>query len=122
VALATTRREGFGRNHCLCHGDLGNVELLLLAEQRLEAEDGDTAALVQAILDGLRQGGPRCGVPLGLETPGLMNGLAGIGYGLLRLADSRRMPSLLLLEPPRRLDECESRSPMPVASPSERES
>jgi type 2 lantibiotic biosynthesis protein LanM len=121
VALATTRREGFGRNHCLCHGDLGNAELLLLAEKRLGTGGRDTAVLAQAILAGLRQGGPRCGVPLGLETPGLMNGLAGIGYGLLRLADSQTTPSLLLLEPPRGLDQGESRPPMPVASPSERE-
>jgi lantibiotic modifying enzyme len=30
-----------------------------------------------------------------------MNGLSGIGYGLLRLADPDRVPSLLTFEPPR---------------------
>jgi lantibiotic modifying enzyme len=29
----------------------------------------------------------------------LLTGLAGIGYGLLRLAFSERVPSVLLLEP-----------------------
>ena len=29
--------------------------------------------------------------PLGAETPGLMNGLAGIGYGLLRLGAPERV-------------------------------
>lgn len=29
-----------------------------------------------------------------------MTGLAGIGYGLLRLADPQRVPSVLLLELP----------------------
>ena len=35
-----------------------------------------------------------------VESPGLMTGLAGIGYGLLRLAEPTRMPSVLVLEPP----------------------
>src|SRR5439155_1176870 len=34
IAVETTLASGFGKNHCLCHGDLGNVELLLLAGQR----------------------------------------------------------------------------------------
>jgi hypothetical protein len=29
-----------------------------------------------------------------------MNGIAGIGYGLLRLADPDRVPSILALAPP----------------------
>src|SRR5262249_33953328 len=29
VALQTTLGQGFGDNHSLCHGDLGNVELLI---------------------------------------------------------------------------------------------
>jgi lantibiotic modifying enzyme len=37
-------------------------------------------------------------MPLGAETPGLMTGLAGIGYGLLRLAEPERVSSVLLLE------------------------
>jgi len=31
-----------------------------------------------------------------------MIGLAGIGYGLLRLAEPTRVPSVLVLEPPTR--------------------
>jgi lantibiotic modifying enzyme len=40
-------------------------------------------------------------VPLGVETPGLMTGLAGIGYQLLRLAAPDIIPSVLVLEPPK---------------------
>jgi lantibiotic modifying enzyme len=40
------------------------------------------------------------GVPLNVETPGLLLGLAGIGYELLRLAEPERVPSLLTLAPP----------------------
>ncbi len=37
----------------------------------------------------------RCATPLAVETPGLMTGLAGIGYQLLRLADPASVPSVL---------------------------
>ena len=39
-------------------------------------------------------------MPHGVATPGLMNGLAGIGLQLLRFADRDAVPSVLLLEPP----------------------
>ena len=32
-------------------------------------------------LESIRRNGWICGVPSGVETPGLMTGLAGIGYG-----------------------------------------
>jgi lantibiotic modifying enzyme len=41
-----------------------------------------------------------CGVPNGVETPGLMTGITGIGYELLRLAAPTQVPSLLIMEPP----------------------
>lgn len=38
-------------------------------------------------------------MPLNIQTPGLMFGVAGIGYGMLRLADSANVPSVLTLQP-----------------------
>lgn len=102
-ALDTTSQSGFGRNHCLCHGDVGNLDLLLQASQHTafaqwsERLNEVTAVVLQNILDN----GWLCGIPLGLENPGLMNGLAGIGFGLLRLANPQGVPSVLTLEPPR---------------------
>jgi type 2 lantibiotic biosynthesis protein LanM len=103
AALQTTLAQGFGANHCLCHGDLGNLELFLqageaLADPRWRAEADRLGGLV---LDDIDRRGWRCGLPDGVESPGLMTGLAGIGYGLLRLADPARVPSVLVLEPPR---------------------
>ncbi len=103
AALETTLARGFGDNHSLCHGDLGNLETLLqagerLADPRWSAESGRIAA---ATLESIRRNGWICGVPSGVETPGLMTGLAGIGYGLLRLAEPRRTPSVLAIEPPK---------------------
>lgn len=50
------------------------------------------------VLEELRAGGWICGVAGGCETPGLMIGLAGIGYGLLQLAEGPRLPSVLTFE------------------------
>ncbi|MBC8072752.1 MAG: hypothetical protein IAG13_30810, partial [Deltaproteobacteria bacterium] len=43
---------------------------------------------------------PRCATKLGIRTPGLMSGLAGIALQLVRLADPDAVPSVLSLDPP----------------------
>jgi type 2 lantibiotic biosynthesis protein LanM len=102
TALSATTGFGFAINHSLCHGALGNAELLLTAArvlgrpQDLEALERATAEIVA----GIDAGGPVTGVPLGVETPGFMVGLSGIGYQLLRLAEPDRVPCALLLAPP----------------------
>ena len=88
-------------NHSLCHGALGNAEFLLEAARRLDRPQ-DHEALKRAIrlvMTSLEDNGPVPGVPLGVETPGLMTGLAGIGYGLLRHSEPDKVPSALLLAP-----------------------
>jgi type 2 lantibiotic biosynthesis protein LanM len=103
AALANTRLQGFGYNHSLCHGDLGNLELLLEARQAGHPllEENEVERYAAGILEGIRHKGWICGTPAGIETPGLLTGLAGIGYGFLRLADPAGTPSILLLDPPR---------------------
>ncbi len=99
VALELTLARGFGQSHSLCHGDLGNLDFLLQARAMLN----DGGALIERIsaiiLQDLEIHGPVCGVPSGIESPGLMTGLAGIGYGLLRIAEPARIPSVLTLSP-----------------------
>ena len=94
LALASTVAEGFGSNHSLCHGDLGNLELLLVARPE---QAGPVAA---GVLASIADAGPQCGTPGRIETPGLMTGLAGIGHGLLRLHAPDSVPSVLLMRPP----------------------
>ena len=102
VAIQSTLAAGFGHNHSLCHGDLGNLDLVLEAATTLDpARWRDPFdRLATAILDSIARHGPRCGNPLGVESPGFMTGLAGIGYQLLRLAEPARVPSVLTLSPP----------------------
>ncbi len=102
TAVSATLAAGFGTNHSLCHGDLGNAEFLLEAARAT----GDPALRAHAyraaggILDGIARHGWLYGLPLGAEPLGLMTGLAGIAYGLARLATPGRLPCVLTLAPP----------------------
>lgn len=102
IALKTTLAEGFGRNHSLCHGDFGNLETLLMATSILDEPRyrEQLERITAMLLESIDSSGWITGVPLGVETPGLMTGLAGIGYELLRLAAPEQVPSVLLLAPP----------------------
>ena len=84
----------------LCHGDFGRCDLLLTAARQFPEETD--LAIVEEVADRARTlcGGDDtdvtwpCGVGDG-ETPGLMLGLAGIGYFFLRLDDPAGIPSIL---------------------------
>jgi len=102
TAVDATLAGGFGKGHSLCHGDLGNLEILALAAEMLSAPglDDRVGRLAGGILGSIREYGWRCGVLTRGEMPGLMLGLAGIGYGLLRAGAPERVPSVLRLAPP----------------------
>ena len=89
-------------NDSICHGDLGLVETLLAAGAVLG--EPDVAVLgrrcARAIAEQVLAGAPRPGVPQQVSTPGLLMGLAGIGYGLLRATMPDRIPNVLLLDGP----------------------
>lgn len=105
-ALATTMDlletpQRFGGSWCQCHGFAGNAELPLQAGQRL-AMPAPLAAVSRVARHGLErhhQGGQPwpCGVALAGQTPGLMLGLAGIGWFFLRVSDPAGTPSVLLV-------------------------
>ncbi|WP_367137527.1 type 2 lanthipeptide synthetase LanM family protein [Saccharothrix sp. HUAS TT1] len=86
------------RDLSLCHGELGVVESLTVLAERGHA----LAAAMQTrraglVLGALEQYGARCGTPGGVPSAGLLTGLSGIGYGLLRLGFPEQVPSVLLL-------------------------
>ncbi|MCP3802214.1 type 2 lanthipeptide synthetase LanM family protein [Allokutzneria sp. A3M-2-11 16] len=90
-------------DHGLCHGDLGALELLVLAAHRRSDVDGlrRCGQAARAVRDRGREAGWRTGPARPESVPGLMHGRAGIGYNLLRLVAPELVPSVLLLEPPR---------------------
>ena len=101
-ALNRTLERGPGQNHCLCHGDLGNLDFLLQAGERLgdPALAADRHRFLEIVLASLDRDGWLCGTRGSIDSPGLMNGFAGIGLGLLRMVAPERVPSVLSLEGP----------------------
>jgi len=102
TAVSATVTGGFGKGHSLCHGDFGNLEILAFAAEVLGTPglDQQIGRLAGGVLASIREYGWRCGVLARGEMPGLMLGLAGIGYGLLRTGAPDRVPSILRLAPP----------------------
>jgi len=94
---ATTADYSFG----LCHGAAGNAELFLLAHEILG--DDDSLAVAESLarrgIEQFDRGGRPW--PSGLdeagEAPGLMLGLAGVGYFYLRMHGKTDVPSLLTI-------------------------
>lgn len=62
------------------YGDLGNADILYVTGQ---LDDNWI-----------------CGLPQDAQTPGLMVGLAGIGFGLLRFWSPQEIPSVVSLDKP----------------------
>lgn len=91
----------------LCHGELGVTDALAAVDAVIGPERATDGVPGQAglrrraglILDAASRRARYCGTPGAVETPGLLSGLAGIGYGLLRLGFPAQVPSALLLEP-----------------------
>ncbi|MGW7268251.1 type 2 lanthipeptide synthetase LanM family protein [Streptomyces sp. NPDC054842] len=85
----------------LGQGTLGTLEALTvlaglgdaMAAAALSRRTGQVLALVEAQSH-------RCATPDHVPSPGLLTGLSGIGYGLLRLAHPETVPSVLLLGHP----------------------
>jgi type 2 lantibiotic biosynthesis protein LanM len=102
IAIETTLVYGFGMNHSLCHGDLGNLDFLLEANKVLNdsALENRIETMAAKVLLASRESGWKSGVPFDIESLGFMTGLAGIGYGLLRLAHPTTLPSVLRLDVP----------------------
>jgi type 2 lantibiotic biosynthesis protein LanM len=103
AAIKNTLEQGFGFNHSLCHGDLGNLDFVLEASQVFKdpALETKVAYLSASILADIAERGWICSTPMDVETPGLLVGLAGIGYGLLRVAAPSIVPSVLVLAGPK---------------------
>ncbi|WP_433528264.1 type 2 lanthipeptide synthetase LanM family protein [Micromonospora sp. CA-263727] len=82
------------RDLSLCHGELGVLEALAVWRGREAARIRRRRA--GQVCDMIARTGAGCGTPGGVATPGLLNGLAGIGYGLLRAGFPEQVPSVLL--------------------------
>lgn len=77
-------RPPFERSDCICHGNLGNA----LLARALDIDDEfakQRRAFERRLLRRIATRGVVCG-NLGVETAGMMEGLAGVGLALLKIA------------------------------------
>lgn len=94
-AAMVTARQGFGWNHTMCHGDMGSWEAV-----RMDAPDAERARLDANVLGSLETNGPVSGMARDAFSPGLLAGLGGVAYQLLRMHHDSVLPSPLTLGEP----------------------
>lgn len=100
-ALSHLRHRPIIRCENLCHGNFGNYELFLAAQEKsFQNSKGDRNAQelitqrIQLITNkGLNHDMANCSTLFSL-----MNGWAGIGYQLLRFAHPKKTPSILMMD------------------------
>ena len=89
--------RGMGWNHTACHGDLGCWELLRAAFELGVAPAGlDPVTVTAQLVGSLEKYGPASGLARAAFCPGLMPGLGGVAYQLLRMDSGCELPSILL--------------------------
>lgn len=103
LALAALHTTTY-TNDCLCHGEFGRIELLLNAGVRFKRRSLIGEARRRALtMVRTREGDPQqWRVRVGREqrfSYGLMTGLSGIGYQLLRCVRPGAVPSILSVHP-----------------------
>jgi lantibiotic modifying enzyme len=98
VHAGTVLQSGVPTDCTPCHGLSGSVELLLAAEQALDArEHGRAARGVAALIVEQGARGPwPCGMRGAGQVRGLMTGRAGVAMTLLRADGFRDVPTPLL--------------------------
>ncbi|MCJ8275060.1 MAG: hypothetical protein MJK04_37365, partial [Psychrosphaera sp.] len=89
------------KDHGLCHGHFGNQEFVqqLMLSGQIELSESRFNANINDYLSAMNDNGLLAGKE-GLEQLGLMDGLSGIGYQLLKFALPRQLPSILMLQAP----------------------
>lgn len=102
-ALETVVKKGlYFDSDCLCHGNFGNIELLLEAYKEKADLNLYNIAVNRAkeIIEEIkyRNDGYKNGLGQAFDSSGFMLGLSGIGYEMLRILNPTKYPSVLLLE------------------------
>lgn len=91
--------DRLGGNLCICHGTLGNIEMLKAIISALNDNSDIVTLWVQSIIKYINSGGEIfCGDDNVNSQIGLYMGISGIGYQLLRFLDWKNVPSIMALE------------------------
>lgn len=99
AAVEITKTKGSNESDCLCHGTMGNLDIFLLAYEIL-GEDRYLSwarSICSSTITINKDNGWRCGIGQKIQVPGMMTGLSGIGYQLLRTSNLS-LPSVLTVD------------------------
>lgn len=99
-SITSTLYNGYSSNDCLCHGNMGKTELFLSMYEKT----GDLEYLniaknfgIEVIKTAKKNGRYQDRSIPGFPSIGIFTGIAGIGYQFLRIADAKKIPSILTL-------------------------
>ena len=99
TAIKTTMQHGHSNKYNLCHGAVGNLDILW--EYYLRSGDEGVKSYVfsrtHTIISHILDDDYETDLAKGITLPGLMTGELGIVYFLLRLLEPKVVPNLLLL-------------------------
>lgn len=100
IAVETVKRDGFGNDYCLCHGDMGNLLILneaamILKDESLKSDCLATAMEILHFCEGEVKKSP---ISDRIDNLNLMTGLSGAGYGLLKFCSPEIIPNILFLD------------------------
>jgi type 2 lantibiotic biosynthesis protein LanM len=99
-AAACSWANGLGHNHTLCHGDLGIWEVISLAQAAgIQPSGVEPDTVAARVISGLGEHGPVSGLARDTLNPGLLPGIGGMAYQLLRMNPDSPLPSVLLPDP-----------------------
>ena len=103
IALESAKVINFQGVDTLCCGNFGKIDLLVTAAQKLDTEELLDIAFQKtfSIINRASERGSfsmLAHLPKNVYSPHLFQGIAGIGYELLRVAYPNLLPSVLLLE------------------------
>lgn len=97
ISIDTTISKAFGNNPCLCHGDLGNLEILYFASKVLKDKVLEEKCkegfkwIVENVIKYRWKGSSYRGI----EAFGIMIGLSGFGYSIMKFNNFDDIPSIL---------------------------
>lgn len=99
AAAATAWQFGLGSSHCACHGSIGIWEILdRAAALGLGPKDVSRDEILSSVVTALEESGPSYGMLKDAFVPGLLLGMSGVVYQLLRADPASALPSFLVLE------------------------
>ncbi|AZA90965.1 Lantibiotic modifying enzyme [Chryseobacterium nakagawai] len=107
IARENIIKHGIGYNQCICHGDLGNLEVLyaMALQAKDEIQQAKILAYIDKVAEKILEGSIlREGNEGTTEVLGLFTGVIGQVFQLLRFSEWDKVPSILCLELPNNLN------------------